>query len=149
MLRDAYRASQSVPICRRIYRVLQRWYLTRRFLPRSTMGKALSYTLAQWRALEVYLKESEIEIDNNLVENAIRPTALGKKNWLFFGDADAGERSAMIYSIIESCRRHDIESYTYLRDVLTRLPTMTNRQIKDVVPKAWAIASRNTVPRAA
>jgi transposase len=113
------------------------------------MGKALSYTLAQWRALEVYLKEPEIEIDNNLVENAIRPTALGKKNWLFFGDADAGERSAIIYSIIESSRRHDIEPYTYLRDVLTRLPTMTNRQIKDVVPKAWAIASRNTVPRAA
>jgi transposase len=113
------------------------------------MSKALSYTLAQWQSLEVYLKESEIEIDNNLVENAIRPTALGKKNWLFFGDADAGERSAIIYSIIESCRRHNIEPYTYLRDVLTRLPTMTNRQIKDIVPKAWAAAIRNTVPTAA
>jgi len=106
------------------------------------VGKAVSYTLAQWRALEVYLKEPEIEIDNNLVENAIRPTALGKKNWLFFGDADAGQRSAIIYSIIESCRCHDIEPYTYLRDVLTRLPTMTNRQIKDIVPKAWAAATR-------
>jgi transposase len=106
------------------------------------------YTLAQWESLEVYLKEPEIEIDNNLVENAIRPTALGKKNWLFFGDADAGQRSAIIYSIIESCRRHHIEPYTYLRDVLTRLPTMTNRQIKDIVPKAWA-ATRNTAPRAA
>ena len=73
------------------------------------MGKAVSYALAQWESLEVYLKEPEIEIDNNLVENAIRPTALGKKNWLFFGDADAGQRSAIIYSIIESCRRHDIE----------------------------------------
>ena len=112
------------------------------------MGKAVSYTLAQWESLEVYLKEPEIEIDNNLVENAIRPTALGKKNWLFFGDADAGQRSAIIYSIIESCRRHGIEPYTYLRDVLTRLPTMTNRQIKDVVPKAWA-ATRNIAPRAA
>jgi transposase len=60
-----------------------------------------------------------------------------KKNWLFFGDADAGQRSAIIYSIIESCRHHGIEPYTYLRDVLTRLPTMTNRQIKDIVPKAW------------
>ena len=109
------------------------------------MGKALSYTLAQWESLEVYLKEPEIEIDNNLVENAIRPTALGKKNWLFFGDADAGQRSAIIYSIIESCRRHHIEPYTYLRDVLTRLPTMTNRQIKDIVPKAWA-ATRNSAP---
>ena len=56
--------------------------------------------------------------------------------------------SAIIYSIIESCRRHHIEPYTYLRDVLTRLPTMTNRQIKDIVPKAWA-ATRNTAPRAA
>ena len=113
------------------------------------MGKAVSYTLAQWESLEVYLKEPEIEIDNNLVENAIRPTALGKENWLFFGDADAGQRSAIIYSIIESCRRHGIEPYTYLRDVLTRLPTMTNRQIKDIVPKAWAAVTRNTTPRAA
>ena len=148
-LRDAYRISQSTPICRRIHRVLHRWHLTRRFLPKSSMGKAVSYALGQWESLEVYLKEPEIEIDNNLVENAIRPTALGKKNWLFFGDADAGERSAIIYSIIESCRRHGIEPYTYLRDVLTRLPTMTNRQIKDVVPKAWAAAWRNTALRAA
>jgi Transposase IS66 family len=74
---------------------MQRWYLTRRFLLKSTMGKTVSYALSQWESLEVYLQESEIEIDNNLVENAIRPTALGKKNWLFFGDADAGERSAI------------------------------------------------------
>jgi hypothetical protein len=60
---------------------------------------------------------SSVEIDNNLVENAIRPTALGKKHWLFFGDAEAGERSAIIYSIIESCRRHRIEQYIYLHDV--------------------------------
>jgi transposase len=148
-LRDAYRTSQSTPICRRIHRVLQRWFLTRRFLPKSSMGKALSYALGQWESLEVYLEEPAIEIDTNLVENAIRPTALGKKNWLFFGDADAGERSAIIYSIIESCRRHGIEAYTYLHDVLTRLPSMTNRQIKDIVPKAWAAARRNTALRTA
>ena len=148
-LRDAYRTSQSMPICRRIHRVLQRWYITRRFLPRSTMGKAVSYTLAQLPSLEVYLKEPEIEIDNNLVENAIRPTALGKKNWLFFGDADAGQRSAIIYSIIESCRRRGIEPYTYLHDVLTRLPSITNRQTKDIVPKAWAAANKNAAVRAA
>jgi transposase len=148
-LRDAYRTSQSTPTCRRIHRILQRWYITRRFLPKSTMGKAVSYALSQWESLEVYLKEPRIEIDNNLVENAIRPTALGKKNWLFFGDADAGERSAILYSIIESCRRHDIEPYTYLHDVLTRLPSMTNRQIKDVVPKAWAAARRNLALRVA
>ena len=112
------------------------------------MGKAVSYALTQWESLEVYLKEPEIEIDNNLVENTICTTALGK-NWLFFGDADAGERSAIVYSIIESCRRHGIEPYTYLHDVLTRLPSMTNRQIKDVVPKAWSSARKNTTLRAA
>jgi transposase len=140
-LRDAYRSSQSRLICARIHRVLQRWYITRRFLPQSTMGKAIHYALDQWESLEVYLQDPLIEIDNNLVENAIRPTALGKKNWLFFGDANAGERGAIIYSIIESCRRHGIEPYTYLRDVLTRLPSMTNRQIKNIVPKAWAAAT--------
>jgi len=60
-----------------------------------------------------------------------------------------GERSAIIYSIIESCRRHGIEPYTYLHDVLTRLPSMTNRQIKDIVPKAWAAATKKATPRAA
>jgi hypothetical protein len=148
-LRDAYRSSRSRLICARIQRVLQRWYLTRRFLPKSTMGKALSYALAHWESLEVYLTEPKIEIDTNLVENAIRPTALGKKNWLFFGDADAGERSAIIYSIIQSCRRQGVEPYSYLHDVLTRLPSMTNRQIKDILPKAWAAARSNTALRAA
>ena len=105
--------------------------------------------MAQWESLEVYLKEPGIEIDTNLVENAIRSTALGKKNWLFFGDAHAGERSAIIYSIFESCHSHGVEAYSYLDDVLTRLPSMTNRQIKDIVPKAWAAASRNTTLREA
>ena len=70
-------------------------------------------------------------------------------NWLFFRDADAGQRSAIIYSIIESCRRHGIEPYTYLCDVLTRLPSMTNHQIKDIVPKAWVAAARNSTIKAA
>ena len=79
-----------------------------------------------------------MEIDNNLVGNAILPTALGKKNWLFMGDADAGERGAILYSVIESCRRRDIDPYAYLKDVLTRLPRMTNHQIPEVTPTAWA-----------
>ena len=96
----------------------------------------------------VHLQDPLIEIDNNLVENAIRPTALGKKNCLFFGDANAGERGAVIYSIIESFRRHGVEPYSYLRDVLTRLPSMTNRQIKDIVPKAWAAAEKAATRKA-
>ena len=108
------------------------------------LGQAIDYTLGQWPTLEVFLGDGRVEIDNNLVENAIRPTAIGKKNWLFIGDAGAGERSAIIYTIIESCRRREIDPYTYLRDVLTRLPKMTTSQIPDVTPEAWSKARRQS-----
>jgi transposase len=75
-----------------------------RHLPQSHWAGAIDYALGQWPTLTVYLDDGRVEIDNNLVENAIRPTAIGKKNWLFVGDADAGERSAIIYTVIESCR---------------------------------------------
>ena len=117
-----------------------------RHLPQSLLGQAIDYAPGQWPTLEVYLNDGRVEIDNNLVENAIRPTAIGKKNWLFIGDAEAGERSAIIYTVIESCRRRGIDPYTYLRDVLTRLPNMTNRQIPEVTPAAWAKARRSTTP---
>ncbi|MGC2579714.1 MAG: transposase domain-containing protein [Terrimicrobiaceae bacterium] len=78
------------------------------------------------------------------MENSIRPTALGKKNWLFLGDADAGQRSAILYTIIESFRCRGIDPYAYLRDVLTRLPSMTNWQVKHVTPEAWAKTSRSS-----
>lgn len=78
------------------------------------------------------------QIDNNLVENSIRPTGVGKKNWLFIGDKEAGWRSAVIYSIITSCRNRGIDPYAYVRDVLTRLPSMTNRQISGIPPGARA-----------
>jgi transposase len=110
------------------------------FLPQSLLGIALDYALGQWRTLDVYLDDGRVEIDNNLVENAIRPTALGKKNWLFMGDSDAGERGAIIYTVIESCRRRGIDPFAFLRDVLSRLPKMTNHQIHEVTPQAWAKA---------
>ena len=81
-----------------------------------------------------------MEIDNNGVENAIRPTAVGKKNWLFVGHADAGQRGAVIYSLIEGCRRRGVEPFAYLRDVLTRLPAMTNWTVGELTPAAWAKA---------
>ena len=88
--------------------------------------------------MEIYLGDGRVEIDNNLVENAIRPTAIGKKNWLFIGDAGAGQRSAIIYTLIECCRRRGLDPFAYLRDVLSRLPNMTNRQIPEVLPAMWA-----------
>jgi transposase len=137
-LRQAVRAHQSLPLIERIKRVLVKLKTSGRHLPQSLLGGAIDYALGQWRTLEVYLDDGRVEIDNNLVENAIRPTAIGKKNWLFVGDARAGERSAIICTVIESCRRRGLDPYAYLREVLTRLPHMTNRQIPEVTPQAWS-----------
>ncbi len=141
-LRAAVRAHQSRPIVARLERVLIKLKTSGRHLPQSLLGTAMDYTLGQWQTLKVYLNDGRVEIDNNLVENAIRPTAIGKKNWLFIGQAEAGERSAIIYTVIESCRRRGLNPYAYLKDVLTRLPRMTNRQIPEVTPQAWAKTQR-------
>jgi transposase len=137
-LRQALRAHQSRPIVQRLKRALIALKSSRRHLPQSLMGIALDYTLGQWETLEVYLADGRVEIDNNLVENAIRPTALGKKNWLFIGEAGAGDRGAILYTLIECCRRRGVDPYAYFKDVLTRLPRMTNHQIPQVSPSAWA-----------
>jgi len=139
-LRDAMRTSQSTAIVNRIRAALLR--IRQRHLPQSAMGKAITYTLDQWPALQRFLTDGRIEIDNNGVENAIRPTAIGKKNWLFIGAADAGQRGAVLYTIVECCRRRGIDPLAYLRDVLTRLPKMTTGQIPEVTPEAWTRAHR-------
>lgn len=111
---------------------------SQRHLPSSTFGKAIICTLSHWALLTKYAANGRIEIDNNGVENAIRPTAIGKKNWLFFGDAESGQRSAVIYTIIESCRRRGIDPHEYLRDVLTRITETTSWQVADLTPGKWA-----------
>ena len=141
-LRAAVRAHQSRPIQERLWWALVRLKTVRRPLPQSLFGRAIEYALGQWTSLGVWLEDGRVEIDNNLVENAIRPTAVGKKNWLFVGEADAGQRGAILYTLIESCRRRGLNPHAYLRDVLARLPSMTNWQIKDITPEAWARSLR-------
>ncbi len=139
-LRRAIRQSEGRMIIERIRKALLRLKASKRILPKSLLGRAIDYALNQWEMLVVYLDNGLVEIDNNLVENSIRPTAIGKKNWLFIGAKEAGWRSAVIYSLIESCRSRGMDPYEYLRDVLTRLPSMTNWQIPEVTPQAWAAA---------
>lgn len=79
-----------------------------------------------------------MEIDNNLIENAIRPSALGKKNWLFIGHPTAGERSAIMYTLLGSCRRHEINPFDYLKDLFTRLLAAKITEIKAFTSAAWA-----------
>ena len=108
-------------------------------LPKSGLGKACDYLLRFWQPLMRHFESGETRIDNNLVENAIRPSAIGKKNWLFIGHPEAGQRSAIIYSIVVSCQRRKIDPHVYLRDVLTRLPSMTTKDDLDLLtPALWA-----------
>lgn len=147
-LRQAERAGLTRPLLARVHRALVRLKTRHRFLPRSLMGKAIDYALNQWSSLLLFLEDGRLEPDNNLIENAIRPTAIGKKNWLFIGEAQAGERSAIIYTVIECCRRRGLDPFAYLRDVFTRLPSMTNWQVKDLTPQAWTKTQQQVELRA-
>lgn len=146
-LRQAMRQSESLPILRRLKRVLEMWRAKKVFLPQSGLGKALTYALNEWESLQVFIDDGRLEIDNNLVENAIRPTAIGKKNWLFFGTECSGQTAAILYTLVESCRRYQIDPESYFRHVLSLLPSATTSQIKDLTPKA--IARSKIIPQAA
>jgi transposase len=111
-----------------------------RVLPQSTLGKAVRYLLNEYTALVGYLRDGRFEIDSNLVENDVRPSAVGKRRWLFIGHPDAGWRSAVIYTLIQSCRRYGINPQEYLADVLARLPSMTSRQVPELLPHQWSKA---------
>ena len=106
-------------------------------LPQSSLGKAVSYFLNEYAALTGYLASGIYEIDNNLVENSIRIPAVGRRRWLFIGHPDAGWRSAVIYSLIISCRRRGINPQDYLTDILRRLPSMDITHIGDLLPSRW------------
>ena len=108
--------------------------------PKSSVGKACLYALGQWDALQVYLGKDNghVEIDNNGVENAIRPCALGKKNWLFIGDVGAGQRTATLYSLLGSCLRRGINPRDYLSWLFEHLPRATNHTVQTLTPAAYA-----------
>ena len=102
------------------------------------MSVAIAYALSQWETLERFLQNGAVDIDNNRVENAIRPTKLGAKNWLFIGAETSGQTSAILYTIVESAKRHGIDPYAYLRYLLETLPQSTNQQIPAMTPAAYA-----------
>ena len=106
-------------------------------LPKSPIGKAISYALKQWPGFTPFMTDGRVELSNNLVVNAIRQVALGRKNCLFKGSHESTQRSAMIYSLISTATRHGHDSFRYLRDVLTKLPAATNRQIDGFLPHKW------------
>jgi transposase len=128
------------PHLKQIKQRLEDLLTRRKHLPRSLTGEALSYAQNQWDKLIAYLEDGRVQIDNNLVENAIRPSAIGKKNWLFMGDSTSGERAAIFYTLIGNCHRAKIDATAYLTDLFTRLPSETNQTIRQLTPRAWAQA---------
>jgi len=146
-LRAAVRAWQSRPILARLRRALE--VVRRRVLPKSLLGQAVDYALVRWEALTRYVDDGRLEIDNNLCENAIRPTAIGKKNFLFIGHPEAGQRSAVIYSVLGSCRRLGINPAEYLQDLFERLPKAKTSEVKSLTPAAWLKAKRDAAHQSA
>ncbi|WP_024667337.1 IS66 family transposase [Pseudomonas syringae] len=122
-----------------IIKTLHDWMLAQRDLvPNgSATAKALDYSLKRWVALTRYLDDGAVPIDNNQVENQIRPWALGRSNWLFAGSLRSGKRAAAIMSLIQSARMNGHDPYAYLKDVLTRLPTQKASQIEQLLPHHW------------
>jgi hypothetical protein len=101
------------------------------------LGRAISYTLRQWDRLTVYVDHAHLNIDNNLVENMIRPTVIGRKNSLFSGSHDGARRSAMIYSFFGSCKINNINPEQWLEDVLEKLPETKASDLYKLLPNFW------------
>jgi hypothetical protein len=106
-------------------------------LPKTDIGVAITYMLNQWSRLVNYLQDGRLEIDNNLIENAVRPVAVGRKNWLFAGSHDGARRSALVYSLVATARMNDIEPWRYLKDVLTRINDHPMKNIDQLLPHNW------------
>jgi transposase len=134
--RQRLRALESRPISDKLHA----WLRLQR--SRATDGtaitKAIDYSLKRWPALMRFLHDGTVPIDNNWVENRIRPIALGRSNWLFAGSLRAGKRAAAVMSLIQSARLNGHDPYRYLRDVLERLPTQPASRIAELLPHRWA-----------
>ncbi|OYT91294.1 MAG: IS66 family transposase [Burkholderiales bacterium PBB3] len=118
---------------------LHAWLLAQRECITDGTGtaKAMDYALKRWPALVRYADDGRLPMDNNRIENQIRPWALGRKNWLFSGSLGAGGRAADIMSLIQTAKMNGIEPLAYLTDVLTRLPTHPNSRIEELLPTRW------------
>jgi len=130
------RVAEAVPLLNRLGTRLSE--LGKRLLPKSVLGKAVSYANNQWQALCRYVEDGRLTIDNNVSERTLRHQAIGRKNWLFLGSDQAGPRAAVLFTILAGAKRHRIEPWTYLRELLLRLHHDQSSQ-DEMLPDRWAI----------
>lgn len=129
------RSKEAVPVLESLGTWMKDAYL--KALPKSTIGKALGYSIQRWPELMLYTTEGKLNIDNNPVENSIRPVAIGRKNYLFAGSHEAAKRSAMLYSLMGTCKLHGINPSIWLRDVLQRINNHPINKIAELLPQNW------------
>ena len=133
--RQRIRQEQAKPILDEFHAWLTRHRLQ---VPNgSSTAKAIDYSLKRWTALAHYIGDGQVPIDNNWIENSIRPIATGRKNWLFAGSLRAGKRAAAIMSLIQSAKLNGHDPFLYLKDILSRLPTQPNSRIGELLPHRW------------
>ena len=130
-----YRELYAIPILKE----LENWFKEQAFLvlPKSAIGKAIGYTLKLWDKLKRYTTNGNYQIDNNLVENTIRPVALGRKNYLFSGSHKAAQKAAILYSFFACCKINNINPYTWLKDVLEKIQDHKANQLHQLLPNNW------------
>jgi transposase len=129
------RQAEAVPILESLGKWMKETYLIS--LPKSTIGKALGYNIKRWPELKIYASDGKLNIDNNPVENSIRPVAIGRKNYLFAGSHEAAERSAMLYSFLGTCKLNSINPFIWLQDVLRRISNHPINKIEELLPQNW------------
>jgi transposase len=134
--RQALRQEHSVPLLARVD--AERQALARTVLPKSPLGDAVRYLTNQWVALQRFVDDGRLGIDNNRAENQLRVIAVGRRNWLFAGSFEGARRAALLYSLVQSCTLVDVAPFTYLKDVLLRIATHPHRLIDQLTPKRWA-----------
>ena len=110
-------------------------------LPKGKLGQAIEYVRNRGEALRRYLYDGNVEIDNNVCERTIRVLAIGRKNWLFTGSEAGGRAAAVLFSLIGSCRLHNVDPFAYLTDVITRIPHTPPEQLEDLFPDRWSPAT--------
>jgi transposase len=135
LARVSLRKEEAEPVLDRIEVYLAE--LARRALPRSALGMAVSYAQNQWQALRRYTADGRLTIDNNVSERTLRHQAIGRKNWLFLGSQQAGPRAAVLFTILAGAKRHRIEPWVYLRELLLRLHADDSR-LDEMLPDRWA-----------
>jgi transposase len=136
--RLALRQERSQPLLDDLKAYLERE--RSRVLPKSPIAQAIAYTLSNWDALVRYAKDGDLEIDNNGAERSLRGVAVGRRNWTFFGSDNGGHTAAVLSSLVATAKRHHIDPFAYLRDVLAQISAYPQNRLEELLPDKWAAA---------